>query len=525
MRIALISAYNDRCYGLRSVASYLRQQGHEVWLICFKRYESVILAPEDREAWACAMSSKYPPVTESHEEGTMFCPYIHPASEREWELLVGKLCEIRPDLIGMSVFAASYDASKQLTEQIRRALPGVPVVWGGVHATTCPEECLETADMVCIGEGEYSMANLAANPERADIAGLWLHHNGQIVRNPIHPLEQNLDLFPFASYGENEWLVEDDRLTEKTLADQFYSRVMYICMSSRGCPFRCTYCAHHLLRPMYSGQRYVRRRSVDHFLDEVAQRVRELNFESLVFWDDVFVMNRKWIAEFCEKYPRRIGLPFGAYAHPSVSTDEMFRQLKAGGMVFVGLGVQTGSDYISREIYGRNYGSEALIELARMAEKNGLTLAYDLLSNNPYESEADCLETLRLIGRLPKGVSLTVKKVVFFPGTTIGALDKPKHNLPDTTHEFWNQLYLIARHHVIPQEALEELGRDEYLKANPEIVRALALGLKRAIEARDASRQEMERLMAADRDVTLRGFLRYIKRMTNRGQSPFSAVQ
>lgn len=513
MRIVLITAYNDRCYGLRCVAAYLRQRGHEVWLLIFKRFECVYTSHADPKALERALESAYPPMIEYYEEGTMLVPYIHPATDREWELFLGKLTEIRPDLIGLSVMTSIYDASREMTERIRQALPRVPIVWGGIHPIICPEECLQSADAVCVGEGEDALAELAADPERTDIAGIWRRANGKTIRTPIRPLEQDLDRLPFASYGEDEWLIEDDKARQVTLADQKYFEALYISMTQRGCPYSCSYCVHHTVRPMHKGERYVRRRSVDHVLDECRRRVRDFNLPSLIFWDDVFVMNPKWIQEFCEKFPKRIGRPFGAYVHPRISTEEMLRQLREAGMVFVGLGIQTGSDYVSREVYERNHGSEPILEVAQTAAKYGLVLCYDFLSNNPYESEKDCFETLRFITRLPKPHSLVVKKVIFFPHTRIATLDKPRHNLPEKTFEFWNQLYLLARHHVIPADQLIALTRDEYLKANPEIVRAVALAVKNMVAARDASQAERTRLLAEEQKVSWRGLLRYVKRV------------
>jgi radical SAM superfamily enzyme YgiQ (UPF0313 family) len=484
-----------------------------VWLLVFKRFECVYTSHADPTALKRALESAYPPMIESYEEGTMLVPYIHPTADREWELFLGKLSEIRPDLVGLSVMTSTFDASGEMTGRIRQALPRTPIIWGGIHPIVSPEECLQWADLVCIGEGETALAELAADPKRTDVAGIWRRANGQIIRTPVHPLEQDLDRLPFASYGENEWLFEGNEARQVTVADQKYFETLYISMSQRGCPYSCSYCIHHTVRPMHKGERYVRRRSVDHVLAETAQRVRDFNLPSLVFWDDVFVMNPKWIEEFCEKFPRRVGRPFGAYVHPHISNEEMIRRLREAGMVFVGMGIQTGSDYISREIYERNHGSEPILELAQIAAKYGLVLCYDFMSNNPYESEKDCLETLRLITQLPRPHSLVVKKLIVFPRARIANLDKPRHNLPETTFEFWNQLYLLARHHVIPADQLIALTRDEYLKANPEIVRAMALAVKNMVAARDAGQAERDRLLAEEQKVSWRGLLRYVKRV------------
>jgi hypothetical protein len=117
---------------------------------------------------------------------------------------------------------------------------------------------------------------------------------------------------------------------------------------------------------------------------------------------------------------------------------------------------------------------------------------------------------------MPRPDQLTVKRIVFFPGTPIATLDKPKPNLPPATFEFWNQLYLLARHHLIPREDLLALSKDERLKADPERLRRIALGLKRMAEEEAASREKLRAVMAEEDHVSLRGCLRYAKRLLAR---------
>jgi len=495
------------------MAACLRDLGHEVVLLCFKRFESRLVSPDDREAWNRAFSRAFPPVMEAHEEGTMFCPYLHPATDREWQLLLDKLTTLRPELVGVTLTTATLEVARELTARVHRELAGAPVVWGGIHPTVCPEESLQDADAVCRGEGEHTLAELCADPGRRDIAGLWRRDDGAITRNPLRPLEQELDRFPFASYGVEEWQIDDDRIVARTPDDKHYFRVVYTIMTQRGCPFSCTYCLHHVTRPMYRGQRYVRRRSVGHVLRELEQRVRQFDLPGVSFFDDVFVLNRAWIEAFADQYPRRIGLPFGGYGYPTATTEEMLRRLAGAGMVFLGMGIQTGSDYVSREIYGRRYGAAELLQLARAADACGLGLNYELLTNCPFETEADCRATLELMTQLPRPLSMCIKKLVVFPHLKIATLDKPRPRLPETTYEFWNQLYLMARHHVIAPDRLLTLSEDAYLKEHPEIVQAIALALKTMVARGAASRAEVDRLLAESRRVSLRGFVRCARRL------------
>lgn len=483
-------------------------------MIIFKQFVSKPVSLEQLEVLRHPPAGTPSPVTETLEEGDFFCSYPEPISETEWQLLMGKLTEFRPDLIGIGVTTPTVEATREVTKRLKREFPKVPVIWGGIHPTINPEQCIQSADMVCIGEGEHAMVELAQDPDRTDVLGVWRRTNGEVVRNRIRPLEQELDRFPFASWGENEWIIDWNQLIPLPASNRGYFRGIYFTMTQRGCPFSCTYCFNHVRREQQKGERYVRRRSVEHSLAECEQRARDFDLPGFPFMDDVFIKDREWLEEFAEKYPRRVGLPFGGYIHPAVSDKKMVRLLVGAGLRFVTFGVQSGSQYIAHEIYNRRHSFDAIVELAQFCESQGLDLVYDMLSNCEYESEADCLETLKLLIRVPRPRLIQVKGVGVFPPMKIATLDFPKHRLPETTFEFWNLLYLMTRHREIAAEQLVALSQDEYLKAHPEALRAIALAFKQKEAQARSNREEVERLLKAQgRDVSVRGLLRKARRL------------
>ncbi len=516
MRIVLMSPYDDRCYGLRIIASILRREGHEVTLIVFKQFVSKPVSRERLEAVRHPGPGGSSPVTETLEEGNYICCYIEPITDAEWDLLIGKISAVRPDLIGIALTTPTAAVSREITARLKREFPRLPVIWGGIHPTINPEECIPHTDMICLGEGEHPMVELARDPERTDIVGIWFNRNGTIIRNPIRPLEQNLDVFPYASWGEDEWLIEWNQLIELPKSNATYFRGIFFTMTQRGCPFSCTYCFNHVRKSQHRGERYVRRRSVDHAIAECKQRARDFDLPGFAFMDDVFVKDREWLEEFVEKWPREVGLPFGGYAHPSVSDEAMLERLASAGLRFITLGVQSGSRFIACDVYNRRHSFDGIVQLAKSVERLGLDLVYDLLSNCEYESEADCRQTLELLTRLPKPRLIQVKGLGVFPPMKIATLNYPKVCLPEATFEFWNLLYLLSRHRGISGQTLLQLSEDTYLKERPEIVRAIALALKQTDAEARAAREELEKLQAEVNDTSFSGLLRYARRYLGR---------
>ncbi len=513
MRIALISPYDERCYGMRHVFAFLRQQGHEVWFIVLKQYLSKPATLEQLEAVRHPPPGMFSAVTETLEDASYICCYTEPITGTEYQLLLEKLGEIRPDLIGISMTTPTAAAGREIAEQIRREFPRVPIVAGGIHPTIAPEQCIEWADIVCVGEGEYTMAEIAADPERLDIAGVWRRKaDGEVIRNPIRPLEQNLDLFPFPVWGENECRIDWNQILPLPAENRPYFRGIYFIMTQRGCPFSCSYCYNHVLKAQHRGENYMRRRSVENVLEEIEKSRRLFGLTHVMFQDDVFVKDPEWIEEFADKYPRRIGLPFGGYAHPLLSTEAMLEQLARAGLKVIQLGVESGSRYILEKVYNRRHGIEKLIQLAKAAEKHGIALNYEILSNCDYESEADCLETLKLLTRLPKTYLTRVLGLAVFPPLRIAKLELPKPCLSETTFEFWNLLYLLTHYPHMDSEPLLALSQDSYLKAHLEILRDIAVAFRQLEQQIRADRAEIERLKAEYEEVSLKGLWRRFRR-------------
>lgn len=492
------------------LAAFLRQQGHEVYLIHFKSFQTPFILRSDVEKNQLARNSPCKTVEQVHGGGVYYCPYPTPITETEKELLIERLKALRPQLIGFSVNYFNSPVAQELTTLIKSRIPGTRVIWGGIHPTSCPEESIQYADAICIGEGDLALLDLLNHPESTEIKNFWFRlPGGEVVKNPLRPLIQNLDSLPFADYGVQEEQIENDKLSKLTLkTHRSFLCSRLVISTQRGCPFACSYCLHHVVRNLYHGQAYVRRRSVDNVLAEIELRIKQFGLPVVSFWDDVFLINSKWIDEFCQKYPRRFKIPFGGYSYPTVTTEEMVRKLRQAGMVFLSIGVQTGSEYIGREIYKRNYSNEKILELAGWGEKYGLELAYDVLSNNPYEREEDCRDTLKLLLTMPRPVKLAIKKLRIFPNTSIEKLEHPRINLSEEVFDYWNSLYLLTKEKRLSREMVWWLANNQELRLQPQILINLVDAL---CKTSDENEYLQLQLNYTQQDFSASNVWRYIK--------------
>jgi radical SAM superfamily enzyme YgiQ (UPF0313 family) len=352
-------------------------------------------------------------------------------SAAELEQVVGWLREQDPDLIGISLMSSHLRRVQQLTSAIRKAVQA-PILWGGIHPTTDPERCLEQADIVCVGEGEDAVVELAdrlaAGKGYGDVANLWLRRNGDVIRNPARPRRGDLDAIPFPDYElEDQFILHEGKVvpkTERVMAHYHYvSDGCHYAITTRGCPFNCSYCCNTALRRVADGP-YVRRRSVENIIRELREILERFEYvRSIAFWDDSFTSgDPRWLEEFCARYKREIGLPFFCNLQPLAVTRERVSMLVDAGLLGIHMGFQTGSEYVNREVFNRRVEAEQFLAATRVLDEFRDRLVdrhYHVIVDNPYEPERELVHTARYVARFSKPYYLSLCTLMYYPSTTL----------------------------------------------------------------------------------------------------------
>jgi len=278
------------------------------------------------------------------------------------------LKKFKPDFVGFSVLTHRYQWCLKFAHMIKHELPDTKIIFGGPHPTAVPERVIAEGcvDIVCIGEGEYAMLELADDPGRTDINNLWFWQNGAIIRNPLRPLIGNLDELPFPM--KELWLPAIDRSEFKR----------YLVMVSRGCPRACTYCFNSYLHELYRGLgRYTRFRSPDNVIEELKRAREKWEINWLLFMDDNLTLDPTWFREFAHLYSNHIGLPYACNIHPLDIDEERARLLKESNCRFAMVGLQSGSEKVRREITHRYETNDQVRQMARYCHEAGLNFSID----------------------------------------------------------------------------------------------------------------------------------------------------
>jgi radical SAM superfamily enzyme YgiQ (UPF0313 family) len=386
----------------------------------------------------------------------------------ELESIHAWIQEMNPKVVGITSLEYSRETAVGLIGALRGA--GRVVVAGGPDVTANPEYYIDHADYLIRGEGEQALAEFVdavlTGKERTDILNLCFRgHDGKMVQNKMRPLIQNLDEIPYEDWldVEHHFELQGSRVRQKqdyalrdTNSHMRYGERHIFLFTIRGCPLRCSYCINSQNKRLYPGENPVRKRSIG----TIIRRIEELNREKkkidivYFFEDDFFLRSIDETMEFAREWKKRIDLPFFAFCTPSSISADKLEILLDAGLVFIGLGIQSGSERTNYDIYERRVGNAVTFKAVELLRKHigrgryGLELPnYDFIINNPYEQEDDLRRTIRFIEQLPKPYFAQMPSLLCFQGTTLyekamhdgvlpGRDEATRHNCHDTVRHF-----------------------------------------------------------------------------------------
>ena len=167
-------------------------------------------------------------------------------------------------------------------------------------------------------------------------------------------------------------------------------------LTQRGCPFACTYCSAAALNRRYRPQHYHRRRSVNHVMAELDAVGRQGPINYVVFLDDTFTTDEKWVLDFCRCYGDAVGAGFSINARVETVGAAMLDALAGAGCRHVIYGVESGSERIRRRVLNRRVDNRRIIEAFDRTRAAGMLVTANYMLGIPGETPADMAATLAL---------------------------------------------------------------------------------------------------------------------------------
>lgn len=323
------------------------------------------------------------------------------------------------DVFAFSPLATDYRWALRQVEALTGRSSAL-VAMGGTHVTLNPEQAIAHPgiDVVCLGEGEHPLLELAdaidTGASRNAIPNLWVKDDGEIHRNDLRHLVEDLDSLPFP----------DRNLYSKyAMLRDWSKRPLHI---GRGCPFSCSYCHNESKRELVAHKgRYVRWRTVDNVLDEVRSMIGTTSFRVLHFVDDGFGLDQRWLADFLPRLSRLVDTPPVIFAsmRADMVTEELCATFSAYGshLMRLRIAVECGDEAFRREVLNKSVSDAQLRRAAELFHRHGIDFATYNIVGLPGETLDQALMTLDFNVELRPSEAICF---IFqpFPGTRLAQL-------------------------------------------------------------------------------------------------------
>ena len=308
------------------------------------------------------------------------------ADELNSEQFIEKLVDEKPDVIFMECSTPSFE--QDISNGLKLKEKGFKVFIFGTHISTFTPEIIEkykNIDGFIKGEFEYIIKDICDNiNDLNSVKGLsyWDNELDKAIINPRAENIENLDDLPCpdrVSFDQKKYYIHLDPKPNALL------------VSSRGCPFQCTYC----IWPQAMNGNVYRSRSAKNIADEVEQLIES----GIIFYrfdDDIFSLNQKLTIEFCEEIIKR-GIhkkaKWACFGHVNVPHEKMYKLMAEAGCTRIDFGVESGSQKVLDGMK-KNISIEKAKKTFDLCRKYGIRTYADYMVGFPHESKEDIKKTI-----------------------------------------------------------------------------------------------------------------------------------
>lgn len=299
-----------------------------------------------------------------------------------------------PDVLGFSVLGSSMKEALKVAELAKLENPNVTVVLGNYHPTFNAERILRkypSVDIIVRGEGEYTSLGLTQCLDRGDslekVEGITFRNNGEIVSTAERPLIKNIDTLPFP----NRKLLKTE-YTSVIYGLKVATKRFNTIVSSRGCPFRCSFCgcrkfARGIWRP----------RSVQNIMSEL-EYLQSEGYEQFLFVDDNFTLNLKRVVKLCRMIRKeKMDIEWFCDSRVDNCRYDVFREMVKAGCRIMYFGVESANQRIL-DYYKKGITSDQSRSAVRKARKAGVDIIVgSFIIGAPDETRKEVENTLKFV--------------------------------------------------------------------------------------------------------------------------------
>jgi radical SAM superfamily enzyme YgiQ (UPF0313 family)/Flp pilus assembly protein TadD len=338
------------------------------------------------------------------------------------EELIRHIRSHQPDVIGTGSMSFSYTLLQKYLRLAKVACPDAKTMVGGMVVTSQPEVVYDGlgVDIAIIGEAEETVVELmevlAGNGDLAGVRGIMFRdeQTGALVTTPPRPLIQDIDSLPWPDYegmGMDEFVGLRGQTDDGGLLFSHHDdpRMVPI-MTSRGCPFKCTFCCYELVETKY------RTRNLDDVMAEIEYLVDRFKINTLFIMDDLFSLKKSRLIEFCERI-RPMNLNWQCSIRVRPVDRDMLILMRDSGCKAVSYGIESASPDVLLNMK-KKITLDDINETLKITHDVGMGIGGNLIFCDPAETEKTVKESLQWFADNPRYI-IRMAMVGFHPGTVI----------------------------------------------------------------------------------------------------------
>lgn len=335
--------------------------------------------------------------------------------------------------LGISCFFNTLPFILPCLQKIKAENPEKRIILGGPGPTSVAERIMRRfffIDNVVVGEGEHTMLDMAKGLPNSDIRGIVYRSNGKVLVNPPRERIRKLDSLPFPAYHKVEF--------------SNYNNAGII--TTRGCPYRCSFCE---AAPLWGYS--TKQRSVSNVISEIRILYDHYGVRTLHINDDTFVLNRSWVLDFCSALKaEKIDITWRCLGRINLMDEELISKMADAGCVGIQYGIESGSEHVLKLI-AKQISKSKVKNIIKMSVNHIKSVISTFMWGFPYESMEDFFETIYLMGEVAELGSL-IKLLLLSPSPLSPLYREYSHQLKFSEKLVSNLLWGVLKNTVSPEE-------------------------------------------------------------------------
>lgn len=327
----------------------------------------------------------------------------------DYNSLQYRIALTKPDIVGITAMTMTMIDVIKTANLVKQIDHTIKVVLGGPHVNLFPDESIRirNADYLVLGEGELVFKELLdaidGNSALGNIPGIVFQDNEQIINTGVRPYIKNLDQLPFPARHLTPYKKYTSLLSKENVVTTLFT--------SRGCPFKCSFCDRPSLGKVF------RARSAINVVDELEECIK-LGIHDFLVYDDTFTVNKKRVIDICnEIVKRRLNISWDIRSRVDTVDEEIIMHLKKAGCQGIHYGIEAGTEKVLK-VLNKGITINHARKIFNLTRKYEIPILAYFMIGNPKETLDDIHTTFKVMKSLkPDYLHMTI--LTPFPGTKI----------------------------------------------------------------------------------------------------------